>query len=73
MRNLILTSLAVLLLGFLFSEEFQKLLAWLRRLVQERPRAKYLVYPLAAGVGLIMAGVIISAVLVIFTSLFSYD
>jgi hypothetical protein len=58
----------------LFSEEFRRLVRWFRQITREQPRLKILFYPLAAGIILVAAALILNSFIMLFTTLlFSYD
>jgi len=63
-----------LLIIILFSEEFGRVLTWLRALLQRSPRRRILVYPLLLLL-IVIAGIIIVTSLIKFatTLTFSYD
>ena len=63
-----------LLIIFLFSEEFARVLAWLRGRLQRSPRYRIIVYPLLLLL-IVAAGIIIVTSLIKFstTLTFSYD
>ena len=61
------------LIVIFFSEEFQQGLRRLQVLLKQRPRLKYVAYPLAALLGLAAAALIIHALVHLAASRFSYD
>lgn len=62
-----------LLIVFFCTESFQQGLARLHSILQQRPRLKYLAYPLAALLGLGAAALIIRALVHFAAGRFSYD
>jgi hypothetical protein len=58
----------------LFSEEFKRLVAWLRDLTARRPGLKLLVYPLAALLTVAVTALIVNSFITLVTTvLFSYE
>ncbi len=58
----------------LFSEEFKRLVAWLRNLTAHRPGLKFLLYPLAALLAVAVTALIANSFLVLITAvLFAYE
>jgi hypothetical protein len=70
----ILFYVGLLLLIALFSEEFARVLAWLRRKLNQYPRYRIIAYPLIMLL-LLLAGIIIATSIIKFTTTatFSYD
>ncbi len=62
-----------LLILFFCTEPFQQGLARLNATLRQRPRLKYVAYPLGALLGLGAAALIIKALVVFVTGRFSYD
>jgi hypothetical protein len=63
----------LLLSLFFFSEDFLQALLRLKATLRQRPRLKYLAYPLGALFFLGAAALIVHALVVLATSRFSYD
>lgn len=73
MVNFILVAFGFLLIILLATEEFRDALQYLRRQLMAKPRLQYLVYPLAAVLGLAAAGLIALSLWSLVTGRFSYD
>jgi hypothetical protein len=69
----ILLAAGFLLSLFFFSEEFRNTLLRLQAILQQRPRLKYLAYPLGALFFLGAATLIIHALVFLAACRFSYD
>ena len=69
----LLSVAGVFLILILCTESFQQSLAHLKALLQQRPRLKYLVYPLGALLFLGVAALMVNALVNLAANRFSYE
>jgi hypothetical protein len=73
-RQFIIFFAGFLLLLLLFTEEFARSLAWLRDLLKQNPRLRFIAYPLAIVLVILAAFLILNSLISLFGSApFSYE